>query len=44
MTIVAEKRGNTWQVVVAQNTNALLGAPPELTGINTPIAIPGSGK
>ena len=40
MTIVAEKHGNTWQVVVAQNTNALLGTPPELAGINTPIAIP----
>jgi len=42
MTIVADRRGSTWQVVVAQNTNALLGTPPELEGIKTPIAIPGS--
>jgi uncharacterized protein (TIGR02246 family) len=42
MTIVAENRGDTWQVVVGQNTNALLGTPPELEGIKTPIAIPGS--
>ena len=42
MTMVAEKRGATWQVAVAQNTNALLGTPPELQGIKTPIAIPGT--
>ena len=42
MTMVAQKRGDTWQVVVAQNTNALLGTPPELQDINTPIKIPGT--
>jgi len=42
MTMVAQKRGGTWQVVVAQNTNALLGTPPELQDINTPIKIPGT--
>ena len=41
MTMVAEKRHGTWQVVVAQNTNAILGAPPELQGITPPIAVPG---
>jgi uncharacterized protein (TIGR02246 family) len=40
MTMVAEKRVGAWQVVVAQNTNALFGTPPELAGISTPIAIP----
>ena len=42
MTMVAEKRSGTWLVVVAQNTNAVLGVPPELAGIQTPIPIPGS--
>jgi uncharacterized protein (TIGR02246 family) len=42
MTMVAEKRDGVWQVVVAQNTNALLGRPPELRDIKTPIAIPGT--
>jgi uncharacterized protein (TIGR02246 family) len=42
MTMVAEKRGGVWLVVVAQNTNALLGVPPELQDIKTPIAIPGT--
>lgn len=42
MTMVVEKRGGVWQVVVAQNTNALLGTPPELQDIKTPIAIPGT--
>jgi hypothetical protein len=32
----------TWRVIVGQNTNAILGIPPELEGINTPIAIPGT--
>jgi len=41
MTMVAEKRGDNWQVVVAQNTNAMLGTPPELQDIKAPIAIPG---
>ncbi|HEY6946758.1 MAG TPA: SgcJ/EcaC family oxidoreductase [Candidatus Acidoferrum sp.] len=43
MTMVAEKRSGTWLVVVAQNTNALLGIPPELQDIKTPIPIPGTG-
>jgi uncharacterized protein (TIGR02246 family) len=42
MVLVVEKRHGTWQVVVAQNTNAILGIPPELEGIKTPIAIPGT--
>ena len=42
MTVVAQKRGNSWQIVVAQNTNALLGTPPELKEIKTPIRIPGT--
>ena len=41
MTMVAEKRSGTWQVVVAQNTNSLLGVPPELQDIKTPIPVPG---
>src|SRR6266852_1357367 len=32
MTVVAEKRSGAWLVVVAQNTNAILGIPPELEG------------
>jgi uncharacterized protein (TIGR02246 family) len=42
MTMVAEKRAGNWRVVVAQNTNALLGIPPELQDIKPPIAIPGT--
>ena len=42
MTLVVEKRQGAWQIVVAQNTNALLGTPPELEGIKTPIAVPGT--
>jgi len=42
MTMVAEKRGDAWPVIVAQNTNAMLGTPPELQDITTPIAIPGA--
>ena len=42
MTLVAEKKAGTWLVIVGQNTNALLGVPPELKGITTPIAIPGT--
>lgn len=42
MTMVAEKRGDAWQVVVAQNTNAMLGTPPELQDIKSPITIPGA--
>jgi uncharacterized protein (TIGR02246 family) len=43
MTMVAERRNGTWLVVVAQNTNAVLGVPPELQDIKTPIPIPGTG-
>ena len=43
MTMVAEKRNGAWLVVVAQNTNAVLGVPPELQDIKTPIPIPGTG-
>lgn len=43
MTMVAEKRNGNWLVVVAQNTNAILGVPPELEDIKTPIPIPGPG-
>ena len=43
MTMVAEKRSGVWLVVVAQNTNAVLGIPPELQDIKTPIPIPGTG-
>jgi uncharacterized protein (TIGR02246 family) len=42
MTLVAEKRSGAWLVVVGQNTNAILGIPPELQDIKTPIAIPGT--
>lgn len=42
MTMVAEKKNGNWLVVVGQNTNALLGIPPELQDIKTPIAIPGT--
>jgi ketosteroid isomerase-like protein len=42
MTLVAEKQAGRWLVVVGQNTNAILGIPPELQGIKTPIAIPGT--
>lgn len=44
MTMVAEKQGGSWLVVVAQNTNAVLGVPPELRDIKTPIAIPGADQ
>ncbi len=44
MTMVAEKRNGTWLVVVAQNTNAVLGVPPELQDIKTPIPIPGTSE
>lgn len=42
MTMVAEKRGDAWPVIVAQNTNAMLGTPPELQDIKTPIPVPGA--
>jgi uncharacterized protein (TIGR02246 family) len=44
MTMVAEKRSGTWLVIVAQNTNAMLGIPPELQDIKTPLPIPGTGQ
>lgn len=44
MTMVAEKRNGAWLVVVAQNTNAMLGTPPELQDSKTPIPIPGVGE
>lgn len=40
MTMVAEKRANTWLVVVSQNDNSLPGLPPEFDGIKTPMPIP----
>lgn len=40
MTMVAQKRSGTWQVVVAQNTNAMPGTPPEIQDIKTPITLP----
>jgi uncharacterized protein (TIGR02246 family) len=42
MTLVAEKQHGNWRVIVGQNTNAILGIPPELQDIKTPIAIPGT--
>src|SRR5215470_15249126 len=42
MTMVAQKRNGNWQIVVAQNTTALLGRPPELQDIDTPLKIPGT--
>ena len=44
MVMVAEKRNGSWLVVVAQNTNAVLGLPPELQDIKTPIPIPGAAE
>jgi len=44
MTMVAEKRSGSWLVVVAQNTNAVLGIPPEREDIKTPIPIPGTDQ
>jgi uncharacterized protein (TIGR02246 family) len=40
MTMVAQERSGAWQVVVAQNTNAMPGRPPEIQGIKSPITIP----
>jgi uncharacterized protein (TIGR02246 family) len=42
MTLVAEKKNANWLVIVGQNTNAILGIPPELQDIKPPIAIPGT--
>ena len=39
MTMVAEKRDNRWQVIVAQNTNAGAGAP-EADDLDLPIRLP----
>jgi uncharacterized protein (TIGR02246 family) len=35
MTMVAQKPNATWQVIVAQNTNALPGTPPEIQDIKS---------
>jgi uncharacterized protein (TIGR02246 family) len=40
MTMVAQKRSGAWQVVVAQNTNAMPGTRPEIQDIKSPITIP----
>jgi uncharacterized protein (TIGR02246 family) len=40
MTTVAEKRNDTWLVVVSQNDNSFPGVPPEFEGIQTPMPIP----
>ena len=42
MVMLAEKRAGAWLVSIAQNTNAILGIPPELQDIKTPIPIPGT--
>jgi uncharacterized protein (TIGR02246 family) len=42
MTLVVEKKMGSWLVIVGQNTNAILGVPPELQDIKTPIAIRGT--
>ncbi|HXY23905.1 MAG TPA: SgcJ/EcaC family oxidoreductase [Candidatus Acidoferrum sp.] len=44
MVMITEKRSGTWLVTVAQNTNAILGIPPELQDIKTPIPIPGTSS
>jgi uncharacterized protein (TIGR02246 family) len=40
MTMIAQKRGDLWQVIVAQNTNAMPGTPPEIQDIKSLITIP----
>lgn len=42
MTLIAERRGGQWQVVVAQNTNLIFGAAPEEEGLASPIQMPES--
>jgi uncharacterized protein (TIGR02246 family) len=44
MVMIAKKLAGAWLVVVGQNTNAILGVPPELQDIKTPIAIPGTDQ
>jgi len=44
MTMVAEKKRGEWLVVVAQNGNSVLGIPPELQEIRTPIKVPGANQ
>jgi uncharacterized protein (TIGR02246 family) len=39
-TMIVEKRGGAWLVVVAQNTNQIAGPNPELEGIKSPITFP----
>jgi hypothetical protein len=40
--MVAQTKNGVWQVVVAQNTNAMSGTPPEIQDNKTPITIPGT--
>ena len=40
MTMIAEKHGDRWEVVVAQNTNLMPGPAPEEEGIGSPIPEP----
>jgi hypothetical protein len=44
MTVVRERRKGSGLVVVGQNRNAVLGKPPELQEIKTPLPIPGAGE
>jgi hypothetical protein len=44
MTVVRERRKGSGLVVVGQNKNAVLGKPPELQEIKTPLPIPGAGE
>ena len=39
-TMIVEKQGGEWLVVVAQNTNQITGPNPELKDIETPITFP----
>ena len=41
MTMVVEKRAGAWMVVSAQNTNAIPGRSPEMTGLTFPIDVSG---
>ncbi len=40
MTMVAQKRADTWLVVASQNDNSFPGVSPEFEGITTPMPIP----
>jgi uncharacterized protein (TIGR02246 family) len=39
-TMIVERQGTDWVVVVAQNTNQMTGTNPELEGIKPPIVFP----